>query len=48
MQPLLPLYSREFRVTPATASFMLSVPTTLLALMLILTAALSQVWVVSR
>src|SRR5262249_18533871 len=43
-QPLLPLYTREFRVTPTTASMVISVTTAVLAVMMTFTASLSNAW----
>jgi MFS transporter, YNFM family, putative membrane transport protein len=44
MQPLLPLYTREFHVSPATASLVISTTTALLAIMMTFTASLSNAW----
>lgn len=44
MQPLLPLYAREFHVTPMMASLVISVTTALLAVMMTFTASLSNAW----
>jgi YNFM family putative membrane transporter len=43
-QPLLPLYAREFHVTPTTASLVISVTTALLAVMMTFAASLSNAW----
>lgn len=43
-QPLLPLYTTEFHISPATASLALSVTTMALAIMMTLTASLSNAW----
>jgi YNFM family putative membrane transporter len=43
-QPLLPLYTREFRVSPTTASLVISVTSALLAVMMTFTASLSNAW----
>lgn len=43
-QPLMPTFSRQFHVTPATASLSLSVTTATLAVAMMLTAALSEAW----
>jgi YNFM family putative membrane transporter len=43
-QPLLPLYSREFHVAPVTASLVISITTAILAVMMTVTAFLSNTW----
>src|SRR5690349_11385728 len=43
-QPLLPLYSREFHVSPVASSLVLSVTTAILAVMMTFTAFLSNTW----
>jgi YNFM family putative membrane transporter len=43
-QPLLPLYSREFHVSPVTSSLVLSITTAILAVMMTFTAFLSNTW----
>jgi YNFM family putative membrane transporter len=43
-QPLLPLYTREFHVTPTLASLVISVTTALLAVMMTFAASLSNAW----
>ncbi len=44
MQPLLPLFSREFNVSPAIASLVLSITTIILAVMMTFAAFLSNAW----
>ncbi|MBV8429799.1 MAG: MFS transporter, partial [Solirubrobacterales bacterium] len=44
VQPLLPLFAREFRVSPAQSSLSLSLTTGLLALTIPVTSALSEGW----
>ncbi len=44
VQPLMPLFSREFRVTPAAASLSLSLTTGLLAVSMLIAGALSEAW----
>jgi YNFM family putative membrane transporter len=43
-QPLLPLYTREFRISPTMASLVISITTALLAVMMTFTASLSNAW----
>ena len=43
-QPLLPIYSREFSISPATASLSISVTTAVLAVMMTVIAAISNAW----
>ncbi|MBE3561362.1 MAG: MFS transporter [Ktedonobacteraceae bacterium] len=43
-QPLLPLYSKEFHIAPATSSLTISLTTALLAVMMTFTASLSNAW----
>ncbi len=43
-QPLLPIYSKEFSISPATASLSISVTTAVLAVMMTVVAALSNAW----
>ncbi|MFF5995381.1 MFS transporter [Lysinibacillus sp. KU-BSD001] len=43
-QPLLPAFSKEFHITPATASLSLSIATVTLAFSLILFGSLSEAW----
>ncbi len=43
-QPLLPIYSKEFHVAPATASLSISTTTAVLAIMMTVIAAISNAW----
>lgn len=43
-QPLLPIYTREFALTPATASLSVSVTTGTLAVFLLVAGSLSEAW----
>ncbi len=43
-QPLLPIYSREFFISPATASLSVSITTAVLAVMMTVIAAISNAW----
>src|SRR5581483_2873619 len=43
-QPLLPLYSHDFQVAPATASLAVSITTAILAVMMTFAAAVSNAW----
>ncbi|GAC1358136.1 MAG: MFS transporter [Ktedonobacteraceae bacterium] len=43
-QPLLPIYSQEFHVTPAVASLAISTTTGVLAVMMTIIAAISNAW----
>jgi YNFM family putative membrane transporter len=44
VQPLLPLYSHEFHISPVTSSLVISVTTVILAAMMTFTAFLSNTW----
>lgn len=44
VQPLLPLYSQTFHVSPSTTSLVLSVTTALLAIMITFASSLSNTW----
>ncbi|HZH50441.1 MAG TPA: MFS transporter [Microvirga sp.] len=44
VQPLLPVFSREFDVSPAVSSLSLSLTTGLLAVSMLITGTLSEVW----
>lgn len=43
-QPLLPIYTREFHITPAEASLSISVTTSALAIAMLLAGSLSEAW----